>query len=148
MCQKLRLVKRPFRTRSKQCDFLWPIERQCIKSTSFLGNLHAGNIFIGSDGSPIISETENYFNGSTSILRPFIVQLKGPCSSAEAMDVYCFGHFLFEMATGSPLQNPTCDNALPSQMPDQLSKFQLFWYFITPQNWENKFLIGKTLTDT
>ena len=91
----------------------------------FLGNLHAGNIFIGSDGNPIISETEHYFNGSTSILRPFIVQLKGPCSNVEALDVYCFGHFLFEMATGSPLQNPTCDNALPSQMPEQLSKSHL-----------------------
>ena len=101
------------------------IEEQCLRLTISLGNLHAGNIFIGSDGSPIISETEHYFNGSTSILRPFIVQLKGPCSSAEALDVYCFGHFLFEMATGSPLQNPTCDNALPSQMPEQLSKYHL-----------------------
>ena len=86
------------------------------------GNLHAGNIFITSDGCPIISETEMFFTGSSSNLRPFIVQLKGPCSSVEALDVYCFGHLLYEMAAGSPLQNPTCDNALPNQISDQLSK--------------------------
>ena len=84
--------------------------------------MDGGNVFIGGDGCPVISETENYFIGSSSIMRPFIVQLKGPSSSAEALDVYCFGHLLYEMATGAPLQNPTCDNALPNQMSEQLSK--------------------------
>ena len=89
----------------------------------FAGNLHAGNVFMASSGSPNISEIESYVMGATSILRNYIVQLKGPSSSLEALDVYCFGHLIFEMATGHPLNNATCDNALPTYLQDQLSRF-------------------------
>jgi hypothetical protein len=52
-----------------------------------------------------------------------VVQVKCPSSSLEALDVYCFAHVLFEMAVGVPLQNATCENALPNNLPDILSKF-------------------------
>ena len=100
-----------------------------IKKLNYLysiGNLHSGNVFIGPNGSPYLSEFEGYLLGASSILRPFFTQLKGPSSSAEAVDVYCFGHLLYEMAVGTPLQNPTCDNALPNHLPEQLSKFKSF----------------------
>ena len=92
-----------------------------------VGNLHSGNVFIGPNGSPYLSEFEGYLLGASSILRPFFTQLKGPSSSAEAVDVYCFGHLLYEMAVGMPLQNSTCDNALPNHLPEQLSKFKSFY---------------------
>lgn len=83
------------------------------------GNLHSGNVYM-LDGSLCISEIENYLMGASSILRPFIVQLKGPSSSAEAVDVYSFGHLVYEMATGVPLHNQTCDNAIPNTVPEML----------------------------
>ena len=60
--------------------------------------------------------------GSTSLVRSQAIQLKGPSSSLEGLDVYCFGHLLFEMSTGCQLKNPTCDNGLPNNMDAQLSK--------------------------
>ena len=87
------------------------------------GNLHSGNVFLGAGNNlPFLSEIENYVMGKSSFWRPYIVQLKGPSSSAEAADVYSLGLLMYEMATGVTLQNPTCDNALPNQLPDMLSK--------------------------
>ena len=89
------------------------------------GNLHSGNVFLGGNNLPFLSEIENYVMGKSSFWRPYIVQLKGPSSSVEAVDVYSLGLLMYEMATGVTLQNPTCDNALPNQLPDMLSKFFL-----------------------
>lgn len=86
------------------------------------GNLHAGNVFLIGDGYPLVSEVESYIFGVSSFLRNYIIQLRAPSSSLEALDIYSFGHLMFEMATGYPLQNATCDNALPNTMIEPLSK--------------------------
>lgn len=42
--------------------------------------------------------------------------------TVEAVDVYSFGHVLFEMTFGTPLLAPSCD-AFPESCPDELSTF-------------------------
>ena len=72
----------------------------------------------------LIGDYEGYIFGVSSLLRPLLIQLKGPSSSAEAVDVYSFGHLIYEMATGVKLNNPTCENALPNAFPEILSMIE------------------------
>lgn len=67
-----------------------------------LGHLHSGNIVILNDCVKLL-DIENFILGVPSFYRPFFVQ-HSKIHKPEAIDVYCFGHVLFEMAMGYPLQ--------------------------------------------
>ncbi len=97
-----------------------------VINVDFTGNLHSGNVFLHGGQTALISDYEGYIFGLSSLLRPLIVQLKGPSSSAEAVDVYSFGHLLYEMSTGGRLNNPTCENAIPNAFPEILRKKYIF----------------------
>lgn len=104
------------------CQKIQLFGRQILIALKFLqdrglhhGNLHSGNIVIV-NGTCKLLEVTNCVLGVPCILRPYIVQLK-KVQTVESVDVYCFGHLLYEMAFGSPLHSPSCDtfpiNSLP-----------------------------------
>ncbi|XP_037827498.1 PX domain-containing protein kinase-like protein [Lucilia sericata] len=66
------------------------------------GHLHSGNIVILDDSVRLL-DIENFILGVPSFYRPFFVQ-HSKIHKPEAIDVYCFGHVLFEMTMGYPLQ--------------------------------------------
>ena len=106
----LKKTMKPKNLKPFDLNIIRTLGHQVLSTLKFLheknlvhGNLHAGNVYM-LNGSISISEIENYLMGASSMLRPFIVQLKGPSSSAEAVDVYSFGHLMYEMAIGVPLR--------------------------------------------
>lgn len=83
--------------------------RQILEALSFLhskgmpyGHLHSGNIVIEDECVKLL-DIENYILGVPAFYRPFFVQ-HSKLHSTDVIDVYCFGHVLFEMAMGYPLQ--------------------------------------------
>ncbi|XP_061401250.1 PX domain-containing protein kinase-like protein [Musca vetustissima] len=90
------------------------------------GHLHSGNIVIVDDCVKLL-DVENYILGVPSFYRPFFVQ-HGKIYKSEAIDVYCFGHILFEMAMGYPMQESVarqitdCPEVLKNLLESILSK--------------------------
>lgn len=82
------------------------------------GHLHSGNVSIQDDRIKLM-DVENGVLGVPSFYRPYFMQHRRICT-LEAIDVYCFGHTLYEMAFGGPLQESTCDN-FPSDLSPTLS---------------------------
>lgn len=78
--------------------------------------MHSGNIVIKDDCVKLL-DIENIVLGVPSFYRPFFVQ-HSKIYKPEAIDVYCFGHVLFEMTMGYPLQESVvrqitdCPNSL------------------------------------
>jgi hypothetical protein len=68
-------------------------------------------------------DIENGVLGLPSYYRPYFVQHK-KIQSLEDIDVYCFGHVLYEMAFGHPLHHSVCDT-IPSSCPPLLSKYNV-----------------------
>ncbi|XP_050352890.1 PX domain-containing protein kinase-like protein [Nymphalis io] len=81
------------------------------------GNVHPGNITIENQ-SALLMDVENFLMGVPSFYRPFLLELKRT-SSAEAVDVYCFGRTLYEMAFAAPLETCYCD-IYPDGISDEL----------------------------
>lgn len=54
-------------------------------------------------------DIENGVLGVPSFYRPYFMQHK-KISNMEAIDVYCFGHVLYEMMFGTPLHESITDN--------------------------------------
>ncbi|XP_046662026.1 PX domain-containing protein kinase-like protein [Homalodisca vitripennis] len=79
------------------------------------GHLHLGNIMLENDVVKLV-EIENGVLGLPSFYRPFFMQHR-KISSLEAVDVYCFGHVLYEMTFGNPLHESVCDNLPPNCPP-------------------------------
>lgn len=84
-----------------------------LKYVLFLGNLHTGNIFFEDDVAKI-SDIENGIFNLPSFYKRFLIENR-KIHSIEDVDVYCFGHVLYEMAFGERLQrcfwepdNPDC----------------------------------------
>ncbi|KRG04585.1 PX domain-containing protein kinase-like protein isoform X2 [Drosophila mojavensis] len=90
------------------------------------GHLHSGNIVIVDDCVKLL-DIENHLLGVPAFYRPFFVQ-HSKIHTIETIDVYCFGHVLFEMAMGYPLQESVvrqiteCPEALKSLLESILSK--------------------------
>ncbi|XP_011207308.2 PX domain-containing protein kinase-like protein isoform X1 [Bactrocera dorsalis] len=107
--------------------------RQILEALIFIhskgypyGHLHAGNIVIVDDCVKLL-DIENYVLGVPAFYRPFFVQ-HSKIHSVEAIDVYSFGHVLFEMAMGYPLQESVvrqineCPESLKNLLESILSK--------------------------
>lgn len=84
-----------------------------------LGHLHSGNIVIVDDCVKLL-DIENHLLGVPAFYRPFFVQ-HSKIHAIETIDVYCFGHVLFEMAMGYPLQESVVRQI--TECPEALSKF-------------------------
>ncbi|KAH8233369.1 hypothetical protein KR026_007250 [Drosophila bipectinata] len=83
------------------------------------GHLHSGNIVIVDDCVKLL-DIENHLLGVPAFYRPFFVQ-HSKIHAIETIDVYCFGHVLFEMAMGYPLQESVVRQI--TECPEALSKF-------------------------
>lgn len=66
----------------------------------FYGHLHASNIIVD-EGVCRLIDVENGMLGIPSALRPAFTQLR-KINSTESIDVFCFGHLLYEMTYGRP----------------------------------------------
>eukprot|EP00099_Drosophila_melanogaster_P003239 NP_001163079.1 uncharacterized protein Dmel_CG8726, isoform C [Drosophila melanogaster] len=90
------------------------------------GHLHSGNIVIVDDCVKLL-DIENFLLGVPAFYRPFFMQ-HSKIHAIETIDVYCFGHVLFEMAMGYPLQESVvrqiteCPEALKCLLESILSK--------------------------
>ncbi|XP_063385804.1 PX domain-containing protein kinase-like protein [Cydia fagiglandana] len=72
------------------------------------GHLHPGNIAIENQNA-LLMDIENNILGVASLHRPYLLELKRVWSS-EAVDVYCFGRTLYELAFAEPLDSYYCDD--------------------------------------
>ncbi|XP_019123884.1 PX domain-containing protein kinase-like protein isoform X1 [Larimichthys crocea] len=66
----------------------------------FFGHLHASNVMVD-DGVCRLMDIENGMLGVPSALRPAFTQLR-KINSTESIDIFCFGHLLYEMTYGRP----------------------------------------------
>lgn len=105
--------------------------RQILEAIRFLhskgmacGHVHCGNVLVV-DGVARLMDVENFIIGVPSFYRPFFVQ-HSKINSCEAIDVYGFGHLLYEMCMGYPLQDSYARQI--TDCPDSLSKFCFYWY--------------------
>ncbi len=92
----------------------------CATYFMILGNLHSGNIFIDNDVAKI-SDIENSIFGLASFYKPYLIENRR-IQSLEDVDMYCFGHVLYEMAFGERLQSYYCDS-IPLDCYNNLSKY-------------------------
>ncbi|KAM8913411.1 PX domain-containing protein kinase-like protein isoform 2-T2 [Spinachia spinachia] len=66
----------------------------------FFGHLHASNVFVD-EGVCRLADVENGILGVPSALRPAFAQHR-KINTTESIDVFCFGHLLYEMTYGRP----------------------------------------------
>ncbi|KAK3103603.1 hypothetical protein FSP39_020466 [Pinctada imbricata] len=71
-------------------------------------HLHAGNVIV-EDGSCRLLDLENWLLGVPSYYRAFFTQFK-KINTTELIDVYSFGHLLYEMAYGQQLNAPVTES--------------------------------------
>ncbi|ESO84344.1 hypothetical protein LOTGIDRAFT_207280 [Lottia gigantea] len=98
--------------------------KQILETLKFLqekhiphGHLHTGNIILDNDVC-YLTDIHNSLLGLPSYYRPFYTQYK-KIQTVELIDVYCFGHVLYEMTFGTQLNTPSCDN-FPPECPAQI----------------------------
>ena len=82
------------------------------------GNLHSGNIVLSNETAKIISLT-GLVCGQSSRVRALAIKVKA-VKCLDSVDVYSFGHLLYEISVGRPLDTTVCDE-LPPQLPDIVS---------------------------
>ncbi|KAL7837612.1 hypothetical protein SRHO_G00273230 [Serrasalmus rhombeus] len=81
--------------------------RQILEALKFLhdkgfpyGHLHASNVLI-EDNTCKLLDIENSLLGLPSYYRPYVTQFR-KVNTTESIDVYSFGHLLYEMTYGRP----------------------------------------------
>ncbi|XP_045476028.1 PX domain-containing protein kinase-like protein [Harmonia axyridis] len=96
--------------------------RQILEGLKFLhdkgipyGHLHTGNLIVENDRVRLL-DIENGVLGVPSFYRPYFMQHR-KISSLEAIDVYCFGHTLYEMTFGAPLHESVVENFPDCSLP-------------------------------
>ncbi|XP_012284246.1 PX domain-containing protein kinase-like protein [Orussus abietinus] len=70
------------------------------------GHLHTGNVLLTPTGAKLL-DIENGLLGLPAFYRPYVVQRRKLHATTQ-VDVYSFGHVLYEMAFGRPLLEATC----------------------------------------
>lgn len=98
--------------------------RQILEALSFVhkkglpyGHLHLGNVLL-EDGVCRLVGLENSFFGLPSYYREFATRLRR-VKTLQALDVYSFGHMVYELAFGERLNCATCD-CYPSSCPPEI----------------------------
>lgn len=71
------------------------------------GHIHPGNIAIDNSRA-VLLDIENILVGVPSVYRPHLLHLRRT-ATVEAIDVYCFGRTLYEMAFAMTLEDYYCD---------------------------------------
>ncbi|XP_071960342.1 PX domain-containing protein kinase-like protein isoform X2 [Antedon mediterranea] len=89
--------------------------RQILEALKFLkekgfpyGHLHASNVMLEGNTCRLL-DIENSLLGLPSYYRMYFTQFK-KINTMEAVDVYCFGHLLYEMVQGEQLNAATKDD--------------------------------------
>ncbi|XP_011163947.1 PX domain-containing protein kinase-like protein isoform X1 [Solenopsis invicta] len=72
------------------------------------GHLHTGNVLLTSRCAKLL-DIENGLLGLPAFYRPYVVQRRKLHATTQ-VDVYSFGHVLYEMAFGRPLLEATCSD--------------------------------------
>ncbi|XP_018025196.1 PX domain-containing protein kinase-like protein [Hyalella azteca] len=93
--------------------------RQILTALNFLHhfiscNVHLGNVVVV-EGVCRLMGTENLVLGLPHPLRNLFTHVKS-LNSIQAIDVYCFGHLLYEVVMRRSLTTPTCE-LLPAECP-------------------------------
>ncbi|KAG7211368.1 hypothetical protein KM043_010658 [Ampulex compressa] len=70
------------------------------------GHLHTGNVILTQRSAKLL-DIENGLLGLPAFYRPYVVQRRKLHATTQ-VDVYSFGHVLYEMAFGRPLMEATC----------------------------------------
>ncbi|CAE1331348.1 PXK [Acanthosepion pharaonis] len=98
--------------------------RQILEVLKFLydkglpyGQLHTGNIVLTGETCQLL-DLENWLLGLPSYYKPFFTQFK-KIQKMELIDVFSFGHVLYEMTFGEQLAKATCDS-FPASCPAEL----------------------------
>ncbi|XP_035677977.1 PX domain-containing protein kinase-like protein isoform X2 [Branchiostoma floridae] len=101
--------------------------RQVLEALKFLhdkgwfyGQLHAGNVMLEENCCRLL-DLENSVLGLPPYYRYFLTQLR-KVQTMEQVDVYSFGHLVYEMAFGDQLQTATLE-MLPLDCPGELRTF-------------------------
>ncbi|XP_069062656.1 PX domain-containing protein kinase-like protein isoform X2 [Pleurodeles waltl] len=76
------------------------------------GHLHASNVILEGDTCRLL-DLENSLLGLPSFYRPYFSQFR-KINTLESVDVYCFGHLLYEMTYGRPPDSVPVDNFPPA----------------------------------
>ncbi|XP_077428914.1 PX domain-containing protein kinase-like protein isoform X2 [Vanacampus margaritifer] len=74
----------------------------------FFGHLHASNVML-EQGVCRLTDVENGMLGVPSHLRPVVTHFR-KINTVESMDVFCFGHLLYEITYGRPPDSVPVDN--------------------------------------
>ncbi|XP_046745229.1 PX domain-containing protein kinase-like protein isoform X3 [Diprion similis] len=72
------------------------------------GHLHTGNVILTPSGAKLL-DIENGLLGLPAFYRPYVVQRRKLYATVQ-VDVYSFGHVVYEMAFGRPLLEATCSD--------------------------------------
>ncbi|XP_034020922.1 PX domain-containing protein kinase-like protein isoform X2 [Thalassophryne amazonica] len=78
----------------------------------FFGHLHASNVVVN-EGVCQLMDVENGMLGVPSVLRPAFTQFR-KINTTENIDVFCFGHLLYEMTYGRPPDSVPVDEYPPA----------------------------------
>ncbi|XP_016839498.1 PX domain-containing protein kinase-like protein isoform X1 [Nasonia vitripennis] len=115
----------PKQTKSLTVTEITNYAYQILEALSFLhekglpyGHLHTGNVLLTATGAKLL-DIENGLLGLPAFYRPYVVQRRKLHATTQ-VDVYAFGHVLYEMAFGRPLLEatigssdlPHCDSKL------------------------------------